>query len=137
MNATQPNALPPSGGGSQPNAPPPGTDRAPTRPPVVLVAEDEASIRPLLSLSLRRHGFSVLAAADGREAVELYRRHRGEVDLVLLDVIMPVLDGLKALAALRQINPDVRCCLMGGSVEGMSEEEVRALCVERVFAKPF
>src|ERR1041385_1655495 len=80
--------------------------------PGILVADDEPCIRNLLGVVLGRYGFRVWLAPHGEQAVELYCRHRSEIALVLLDVRMPVLDGPATFAALRRINPTVRCCFM-------------------------
>ena len=63
---------------------------------------------------MRSHGLAVWLAADGPEAVELYRGHRDTIDVVLLDVQMPGLDGPATLTALREFDPGVLCCFMTG-----------------------
>ncbi len=88
----------------------------------ILLADDEESLRALGAMMLDRLGFKVLTAADGREALELYRRHQIEIDLVLLDLTMPHMDGAQALGELRRINPDIRVIL----ASGYSEEDVAA-----------
>lgn len=85
------------------------------RLPGVLLVDDEAVIRDVLSLGLRRQGFLVLTAAGGREAIDIYGRQRDAIDVVLLDLAMPGLDGHETIAALEQINPAVRCCIMSGT----------------------
>jgi CheY-like chemotaxis protein len=79
----------------------------------------------------------VWTAADGREAVEVYRRQRGHIDLVLLDVDMPGWGGPRALRELRALEPRPRCCLMAGHTDSYPAEELAALGVEHFFAKPF
>ncbi len=80
----------------------------------ILFADDEESLRALATRMFERLGFRVLTAADGREAVDLYRERRGEIDLVVLDLTMPHLDGGQALAEMRAIDPDVRAVLASG-----------------------
>ena len=106
-------------------------------PPVVLVADDDENIRFLLRLTLHQAGFAPLVAANGREAVELFRRHRDEVRAVLLDVNMPGLDGPGVLAQIRQIAPQVRCCFMTGHAAHYGVDNLLALGATRVFDKPF
>jgi DNA-binding response OmpR family regulator len=69
------------------------------RPPRILLVDDEESIRTLLSFPLRRDGYDVVTAADGREALDRFRETT--FDLVVLDVMMPVLDGLETCRHLR------------------------------------
>jgi DNA-binding response OmpR family regulator len=82
--------------------PSPGQENAVLR---VLVAEDEQHIRELVSLHLGLDGWEVEEAADGREALERLRRE--PVDLVILDLMLPGLDGLTVLRALRREGPNV------------------------------
>ncbi len=109
----------------------------PARKPGVLVADDEARLRALLVVALRQHGFVVWLAADGQEAVEMYRDHRPEIDLVVLDVGMPGLDGRDALRALREINPDACCCFMVTHSDFAYERDLLDLGAKRIFQKPF
>jgi CheY-like chemotaxis protein len=106
------------------------------RRPLILVADDEPAILGLLSAALAPHGLDVLTVDDGLAAVEAFGRHAGEVDLVLLDVQMPGLDGPTALAALRGPCPTVRCWFMTGYAEH-APEALRQLGAERVVPKPF
>ena len=63
---------------------------------------------------LEHLGFSVLTAADGLQAVELYRERGKEIDLVLMDLTMPHMDGEEAFEGLHRLNPDVRVILASG-----------------------
>ena len=65
----------------------------------ILIVDDDASIREILCTQLSRLGFATAAAADGKEAVELFRS--AAPDLVLMDMMMPVLDGLGACQQIR------------------------------------
>jgi anti-anti-sigma factor len=106
-------------------------------PAGVLVVDDEEAVRKVLALWLRRQGFEVLVAAHGQQALELYRQHRHELAVVLLDVLMPGLDGPHTLAALQQLNPNVCCCFMTGNPRPYTEEALLQLGALRVFHKPF
>lgn len=97
------------------------------RLPGVLLVDDEPFIRDVVSLGLRRQGFAVLTAASGREAVELFRRRRDDVDVVLLDMVMPGMDGPMTLAQIEQIDPRVRCCLMSGGATPETAGRTRSL----------
>jgi len=103
----------------------------------VLVVDDEGALRGLLNVGMRQEGFAVWLAANSREALDLYRRHRETIDLVLLDVLMPGLDGPQTLAALQELNPQIRCCFMSGNLGGYTEERLRGLGAAAVLQKPF
>ena len=80
----------------------------------ILLVDDEGSLIDLGSQMLEYLGFAVLTAADGLQAVDLYRERGKEIDLVLLDLTMPNMDGARAFDELRQLNPDVRIVLASG-----------------------
>ncbi len=103
----------------------------------ILVVDDDAFLRSMLHTGLRQAGFAVWVAASGREAVQVYTRQAADIDLVLLDVRMPGLDGPQTLAALQELDAGVRCCFMSGDTGGYSEPELRRPAVLRVFSKPF
>ncbi|MDP8944000.1 MAG: response regulator transcription factor [Actinomycetota bacterium] len=71
----------------------------PTKPPRILLVDDEASIQKLLSYPLRKEGYDVVAALDGQEALD--RFEEGSFDLVVLDVMLPRLDGFEVCRRLR------------------------------------
>lgn len=109
---------------------------ATARPPSILVVDDEPLIRDLLSRYLELQGFRVLVAESGREAVQRYLNERG-VGLVLLDVRMPGgLDGPATLAALRYLDPQVRCCFMSGDLGTYTAEEIVRSGALALFQKP-
>jgi two-component system OmpR family response regulator len=101
----------------------------------VLVVENEHAIRTVLGAALRPEGFDVRLAEGGAEGVALYRAR--PADLVLLDVWMPGLDGPGTLAALRGLDPDVRCCFMTGHADPWSAARLLALGALHVLLKPF
>jgi CheY-like chemotaxis protein len=72
---------------------------------VILVVEDDPAIRDLVRHVLKDTGYRVLTAANGAEAMARYRQQRNEVDAVVIDLMMPVMDGLTTIRALRQIAP--------------------------------
>jgi len=74
----------------------------------ILVAEDEPLVRELVVRNLQSAGYRVLAARDGIEAVEAYSAGRETIALVLLDVVMPRLNGPEAFVRMREINPEVK-----------------------------
>ncbi len=80
----------------------------------VLVVDDEAFVRKVAQRVLKRAGFEVLLAEDGATAVELFRQHASAIQLVLLDLTMPDMDGEQTFKALRAIDPQVNVVLSSG-----------------------
>jgi CheY-like chemotaxis protein len=99
--------------------------------------DDEETIREVAAKMLRSLGYSVATCADGREAVEYYRANWQQVDLVILDMVMPQMGGRDAFIAMRQINPQIRALLSSGySLNG----EAQAILEEGVLGfigKPY
>ena len=93
-------------------APPgtPGTE-------VILVVEDEDAVRKVAVRILEARGYLVLAAADGEEAVERMAAHRGTIDLLLTDVVMPGLDGPSLAAQVRAQYPAVKVLFASGYID--------------------
>jgi PAS domain S-box-containing protein len=87
----------------------------------VLVVDDEEAVRAVARAVLERAGFTVLTAEDGASGIELYRERSTDVDVVLLDLTMPVMGGEAVLTALRDVRPDARVVLSSG----YSEEDTR------------
>jgi CheY-like chemotaxis protein len=80
----------------------------------VLVAEDDAAVRMVTRLTLEECGYRVLEAADGEEAVAVFLRHRDAIDLLLLDVIMPRMNGGAVCREIRRHRPAARALFMSG-----------------------
>jgi CheY-like chemotaxis protein len=108
-----------------------------TTRPEVLVVEDEAAVSKMLELALQQFGFTVHLAGGGRQALETYRRHADTIDVVLLDVQMPDMDGPGTLTALRRINPSVPVVFMSGNTGRYSGEDLSSLGATHVLQKPF
>jgi len=109
----------------------------PRRPHGVLVVDDDADVREAIHDGLSREGFIVWLAAHGRGALDLFRRQRECIDVVLLDVCMPELDGPRTLMALQEVTPDIRCCFITGYLDSYTEQGLRRLGADAVFQKPF
>ncbi len=93
---------------------PPVSRRFPWASGLVLLAEDEEQLRRLAQRMLERLGFTVITAADGEEAVQLFRGQASQIRCVLLDLSMPKLDGEKVFNELRQIQSSVKVILATG-----------------------
>jgi two-component system OmpR family response regulator len=103
----------------------------------ILLADDDTALTGLMERGLRPHGFTVWRATSGEQAVELYREHHTRIGLVLLDVEIPGLEGPPTLATLREINPNVRCCILSTPTSRYSEQDLRKQGASRILKKPF
>ncbi|HEX7706549.1 MAG TPA: PAS domain S-box protein [Thermoanaerobaculia bacterium] len=104
---------------------------------LILIVDDEPSILSVTSQTLETFGYRTMVAEDGAEAIGLYAMRRDEIDLVITDMMMPVMDGPALVAALYRINPDVM--IIGASGLGTTENVARARHsgVTNFLAKPF
>ena len=93
----------------------------------VLVVDDEEPIRQMLERMLTRAGYRVLLAASGPEAMEALRAYPGEIDAVILDMIMPVMSGYTTYLHIRSLDPDLPVLLASGySEEGLASQAIKA-----------
>ena len=83
----------------------------------ILLAEDDAMVRNLARAILERAGYTVLAASDGSKAVDLFEKQGDQIDLVLLDVVMPVMGGRAALDRIRALRRNARVIFASGYSE--------------------
>lgn len=91
---------------------------------LILVVDDEASVRETTRRTLETFGYRVVTAADGSHAVDIYRERGAEIDAVLTDVMMPVMDGIATIRALRTMDSEVR--IIAASGLGTDESVARA-----------
>jgi two-component system cell cycle sensor histidine kinase/response regulator CckA len=113
------------------------TDQLITGTETVLLVDDEEAIRQVGQELLEAMGYRVLLAKDGREAVELYAKNRDDIDLVLLDIVMPHMGGADAYERMKQMNPDVKVLLLSGySIDGEAAEILKRGC-NGFIQKPF
>jgi len=104
---------------------------------LVLVVDDEPSIRRFANAILKRKGYRIQTAADGREGLRLFEQQHGEIKVVVSDLIMPQLDGLGMIRELRRIQPDIRIIIVTGLGEENRISEARAAGADDVLNKPF
>jgi CheY-like chemotaxis protein len=96
----------------------PESSKGRTGKETILLADDEEMIRSLAKQVLETHGYSVVTAADGQEAIDLYMQQRDRFDLVILDLTMPRLSGTEALTRIRNLNPYAKVILSSGYTSG-------------------
>jgi CheY-like chemotaxis protein/two-component sensor histidine kinase len=93
--------------GTEPLFPTGGTE-------TVLLAEDDAAVRKVTCTMLKRSGYTVIEAADGEEALNKFREYQDRIHLVILDVIMPRMNGKAVYDELRKLRPDIRTLFTSG-----------------------
>jgi CheY-like chemotaxis protein len=104
---------------------------------LVLVVDDEDAIREVTRQTLEQHGYRVLVAKDGAEAVAIYAAQHGAVAAVVVDMMMPVMNGVATIQVLLHINPRVRVIACSGRVEpGRFPPDVSA-AIAHFLPKPF
>jgi len=103
----------------------------------ILVAEDETDLRTLYKSLLERQGYRVLLAENGLEAVSLFKKHQAIVDLAILDVVMPKMNGKEVFKAIQEINPGLPVFFSTGYSTHLMDEEFLASNGLRVLMKPF
>jgi PAS domain S-box-containing protein len=104
---------------------------------LVLLVDDEDSIRQITRSTLETFGYQVLTAADGTEALALFAQHRDKVAVVITDTMMPFMDGVATIRALKKLRPDLKIISASGlASERRMPESVRG-SVEVFLTKPY
>jgi CheY-like chemotaxis protein len=104
--------------------------------PLLLVIDDDPGARAVVGRVLERSGYRTLLATDGNEGLQLFRRHRDEIQLVLLDWHLPGPSGQKTLASLLDVRPDLRVVLISGDPEATTDPQATSKTVS-ILQKPF
>jgi len=103
----------------------------------VLVVEDEGAVRELAVYILRRQGYTVLEASDGRKALQLTQDHRGEIHLLLTDTVMPHMNGTSLANQFRSLRPKTKIILMSGYADETIINETKQTGPIAFIPKPF
>lgn len=103
----------------------------------VLIAEDESAIREIIAITLKRAGYEVTEACDGEEALLLYTEHENEFDVVLLDIMMPNIDGLEVCKRLRKISSTVGIIMLTAKTQEMDKVSGLLMGADDYITKPF
>ena len=104
---------------------------------LVLVVDDESSVRQVTRKLLERNGYRVIEAAEGAEGITQYVAHQKEVPVVVTDLVMPVMDGPAFIRVLRRLNPQVRVIAMTGYQSKSSLPADLGVPGEAHLSKPF
>lgn len=103
----------------------------------ILLVEDEGSVRTPCKMMLEGFGYSVICAANGEEAMDLYQSKSDDIDLVVMDLIMPKVSGKQALEAMQKIRPDAKVLFMSGHVVDSVHKDVAPPPGTPFLMKPF
>ncbi len=104
---------------------------------LILVAEDESSIREITSSTLEKYGYKVLTANDGAQAVALYAQNKDKIKVVLMDIMMPVMDGHASIRAIHKINPEVKVIAVSGFAEKDAHGKFGSAQAKAFLSKPY
>jgi PAS domain S-box-containing protein len=104
---------------------------------LVLVVDDEFSIREIMKQTLEAFGYRVIIASDGAEAVALFAMETEKISLVITDMMMPVMDGAAAIRALIALAPDLRLIAASGIESGQNVDKAASAGVTDFLVKPF
>lgn len=103
---------------------------------LILVVDDEPAIREVTKSSLEAYNYRVLTVCNGIEAVEMYAKHQQEINLVLLDMMMPEMDGETTIRMLHKINPQVKIIAISGLVLNPKIADEYGRSVKAFMSKP-
>ncbi len=92
----------------------------------ILIADDESALRHAIVEILRTSGYKVLEAESSTQALEIARQHRGQLDILLTDVVMPGLRGPELARRVAKVHPEVQIVYMSGYAEGLPEAQLPA-----------
>ncbi len=104
---------------------------------LILVVDDEASILEISRITLETHNYKVLTAKDGLEAIALHHEYNQEIKAIVMDMMMPEMDGITALQVIQKINPRVKAIAISGLVSHNKIDMTKMPIVENFLAKPY
>lgn len=111
--------------------PPPGHGE------LILIVDDEPSIQEITKTSLESHQYQALVAGDGVEAIALYAKNADKISAVLMNIMLPVLDGLTTIRTLKKINPQVKIIATSGLISKNKLNEIVNTGANSFLAKPY
>ncbi|NJL21612.1 MAG: response regulator, partial [Leptolyngbyaceae cyanobacterium SM1_3_5] len=103
---------------------------------LILVVDDEASICEISQTALETYSYRALVARDGVAAIALYVQHQSDISAVLVDIMMPIMDGITLIRTLRRINPDVKIIAMSG-LASSNQLAAETLGIQTFLSKPY
>ena len=104
---------------------------------LILVVDDETLIRESTKVSLEAYNYRSILAADGIEAIALYAQHQHEISVILMDIIMPSMDGITAIRTLQKINPSVKLIVISGLASNDKLAQAQEIGFNDFLLKPY
>jgi len=103
----------------------------------ILIAEDDMQIRILLMELLKNEGYTVFAAEDGEQAVQLYGENKSNIQLLLLDLGLPKMTGVEVFKKIRSEKPDIKIIAMSGWGQRETVDELYKEGINNFIQKPY
>ncbi|WP_414529492.1 CBS domain-containing protein [Nodularia chucula] len=104
---------------------------------LILIVDDEDSIRATNKATLESYNYRILTASDGIEAVSVYAQHKNEISVILMDIEMPSMDGIRAIQVICKINPAIKIVAISGLVSNKNRLKGIGACVPIFLSKPY
>ena len=103
----------------------------------VLIAEDEVSIRDFVVINLKRSGYEVIEASDGEESIEKFNKFYNQIDVVILDIMMPIIDGLEVCKYIREKSKRIGIIMLTARTQEMDKVTGLMVGADDYVTKPF
>ncbi|MBF2063224.1 MAG: response regulator [Calothrix sp. C42_A2020_038] len=104
---------------------------------LILVVDDETTICEVTKTTLLSHNYRILTASDGIDALAIYAEYKDDITLILIDLMMPSMDGYTAILALQRMNPQVKIIAMSGLTSNLTNAYNRNVNFHEFLPKPF
>jgi len=104
---------------------------------LILVVDDEAPIREITKTSLETYNYKVSTASDGIEAVAVYAQQKNDISIVLVDMMMPSMDGATTIRTLQKINPQIKIIAVSGLAPNDKVAEAASVGLKAFLSKPY
>ncbi|MDM9381385.1 response regulator [Chlorogloeopsis sp. ULAP01] len=104
---------------------------------LIMVVDDEPAIQEITKASLEAYNYQTLIASDGIEAIALYAQNRNKISVVLMDMMLPSLDGITAIRTLQKINPSVKIVATSGLMSNSKLAEAATFGAKTFLSKPY
>ena len=115
----------------------PETDKSFAKCKTILLIDDEEMVVEITEKMLKKIGSKVIKANSGHEGLKLFQTYQNQIDLIICDMIMPMMDGLELVHRLREIDPCVKVLLSSGSLIYEDEKDIKLRGFNGLIKKPY